>query len=180
MQQLQLTPGNKLLRAMWQVIWLLLYRPSPIPLHAWRRVLLRLFGATIEANARAYPSTKIWAPWNLTMRQNSCMGPYVDCYCVDKIELGVGATVSQYSYLCSASHDYMKRQHPLITAPIHVHDHAWVAADVFVGPGVTIGEGAVVFARSTVVRDIEAWMVVAGPDAKVKKRRELKDGSDSF
>ena len=171
----QLSVANKVARVLWQLVWLLLYRPSPVPFHAWRRFLLRCFGATIEAGAHPYPSAKIWAPWNLTMRKHSCLSHQVDCYCVDKIELGVHVTVSQYSYLCTASHDYTQRTMPLITAPIMIGDDAWVTADVFVGPGVTIGEGAVVGARSTVTRNVLPWTVVAGSPPKVIGPRVLTD-----
>jgi len=174
LKERELTFANKLARAAWQLTWLLLYRPTPVIVHGWRRLLLRLFGATIAAKTRPYPSAKIWAPWNLTMREGSCIGPNVDCYSVDAIELGVGATVSQYSYLCTASHDYNRQDHPLVTAPIRVGERAWVAADVFVGPGVTIGDGAVVSARSTVIRDVDAWAVVAGPAAFEIKKRQLR------
>ena len=86
-----------------------------------------------------------------------------------------GATVSQYSYLCTASHDFTRRSHPLVSAPIRIGRQAWVAADVFVGPGVTVGEGAVVGARSTVLKDVPAWMVVAGHPPRVLRPRTLSD-----
>lgn len=179
LSQQQLSTANKLARAVWQVVWLLLFRPSPVPLHGWRRLLLRLFGAHIESGAHPYPSAKIWAPWNLTMRKHSCLSHYVDCYCVDKIELGVNVTVSQYSYLCTASHDYTKKNMPLITAPIVIGDHAWITADVFVGPGVSIGEGAVVAARSTVTRNVLPWEVIAGSPPRFIRTREIKSHIDN-
>ena len=163
----KLSLGNKLARAVWHIVWLLLYRPTPRPLHAWRCMLLRLFGAKIGKSVRAYQSARIWAPWNLEMENYSCLGDYVDCYCVDKIHFGARATVSQYSFLCTASHDYNRRDMPLVTAPIYIGVDAWVTADVFVGPGVTIGEGAVVGARSTISRDISPWTVVAGSPPRV-------------
>lgn len=171
LQACKLTFGNKVSRVVWQIVWMLLYRPSPVFMHGWRRWLLRLFGATIEAGAHPYPSAKIWAPWNLTMRQHSCLAPQVDCYCVAPVILGAHAIVSQYSYLCTASHDFKDRAFPLVAAPIALEAHAWVAADVFVGPGVTIGEGAVVGARSTVVRSVAPWAVVAGPAQRVVGQR---------
>jgi len=125
-------------------------------------MLLRVFGASIAADARPYPRARIWAPWNLRMDAASVLANDVDCYSVARITLGRHATVSQYSYLCSASHDYMQLSMPMICAPITIEDEAWVAADVFVGPGVTVGRGAVVCARSTVIRDVPAWHVVAG------------------
>lgn len=167
--------ANKLKRAVWNIVWLVLYRPSPIPLHAWRRFLLRLFGAKIGRFTHPYPSAKIWAPWNLTMHDHSCLSHHVDCYSVDKIELGPHVTVSQYSYLCTASHDFTQRRMPLVTAPISIGAYAWVTADVFIGPGVTVGEGAVIGARSTVMRDVPPWTVAAGSPARIVGQRTLSD-----
>jgi putative colanic acid biosynthesis acetyltransferase WcaF len=147
---------------MWNIVWTLLYRTSPTPLHWWRRMLLRAFGASIDGGAHPYPRARIWAPWNLRMGLNSCLADDVDCYCVAAVTLGRHATVSQYTYLCSASHDYTQLAMPLVVAPINIEDEAWVAADVFIGPGVTVGHGAVVGARSTVIDDVAAWHVVAG------------------
>jgi putative colanic acid biosynthesis acetyltransferase WcaF len=163
---------NRIMRVVWRVVWLLAFRPSPRSFHGWRRLLLRLFGAHIGAGAHPYPSARIWAPWNLTMGPHSCLGPDVDCYCVGQVVIGAWATVSQYSFLCTATHDYRDPTMPLVTAPIVIGERAWVAADVFIGPGVTIGEGAVVGARSSVFRNVESWMVVAGHPARVIKKRE--------
>lgn len=162
---------NRLGRVVWGAVWLLLYRLSPRPLHAWRRLLLRLFGARVGRGAHPYPSAKIWAPWNLDMGSGSCLADDVDCYCVDRVTLGAHATVSQYSYLCTASHDFEDPAMPLVTAPIVIGAKAWVAADVFVGPGVTVGEGAVVGARASVFRDVPPWTVVAGNPAAAMRQR---------
>jgi putative colanic acid biosynthesis acetyltransferase WcaF len=61
---------------------------------------------------------------------------------------------------------------PLVIAPIVIESEAWVAADVFVGPGVKIGEGAVIGARSTVMNDVEPWSVVVGSPARKRGIRE--------
>lgn len=171
---LQLSLTNKLLRLLWRSVWLLLFRPSPRLFHGWRRFLLRLFGAKLGRGTFIYPSVQIWAPWNLEMGDHSCLSHFVDCYCVDKITLGKKATVSQYSNLCTASHDYNNVDMPLVTAPIVIADFAWVTADVFIGPGVTIDQGAVVAARSTVTRDVSPWTVVAGSPAKSINLRDRK------
>lgn len=163
---------NRIGRVLWGLTWLLLFRPSPRPLHAWRRLLLRIFGATVEARAHPYPSAKIWAPWNLTMREGSCLADHVDCYCVDRVVLEPYATVSQYSFLCTAGHDYTLPDRPVVTAPIRIGRRSWVAADAFVGPGVTVGEGAVVGARASVFRNVEPWTVVGGNPARVLKKYE--------
>ncbi|MHB8174815.1 MAG: putative colanic acid biosynthesis acetyltransferase [Nitrospirota bacterium] len=136
--------------------------------------MLWAFGARIGKGAHPHSSAKIWAPWNLEMGDHSCLGNRADCYNAAKIIIGAHATVSQYSYLCSASHDYERTDMPLITAPIVIGDGAWITADVFVAPGVTVGEGAVVGARSSVFKDVEPWTVVAGNPARFIKKREMK------
>ncbi|MFK7967479.1 MAG: putative colanic acid biosynthesis acetyltransferase [Burkholderiaceae bacterium] len=173
-QRDSLSRKNVLARGLWSVVWLLLFRPTPRPMHRWRCFLLRLFGAKISRDVRVYQSARIWAPWNLEMHPGSCLGDDVDCYNVAHICLEEKAVVSQYSYLCSASRDYRIAELPLVSSPITVAKQAWVTADVFVGPGVRIGEGAVVTARSTVLSDIEPWVVASGNPATTVKRREFQ------
>lgn len=165
---------NRISRVLWSAVWLLLFRPSPRPFHAWRRWLLRLFGAQVARGAHPYPSARIWAPWNLTMGEGSCLGDHVDCYAVDRVVLEPYATVSQYAFLCTATHDYTVKEMPVVTAAIRIGRRAWVAADVFVGPGVTIGEGAVVGARASVFRNVAPWTVVGGNPARIIKKYELR------
>ncbi len=165
---------NRVARLLWSIVWLLFYRPSPKSFHGWRRLLLKAFGAKIGKGAHPYPSAKIWAPWNVEMGDHSCLSHEVDCYSVDKIKIGSHATVSQYSYLCTASHDITDPHMKLVTGPISIGDGAWITADVFIGPGVTIGEGAVVGVRSAVFKDVAPWTVVIGNPAKFIKHRELR------
>jgi putative colanic acid biosynthesis acetyltransferase WcaF len=166
-----LSRRNQAARAIWSVVWILLFRPSPRFLYGWRRFLLRLFGARLGRGAVIHASARIFAPWNLVMGEHACLSHLVDCYCVDQISIGAYATVSQYSFLCSASHDHRQFAMPLITKPIEIGAHAWIAADVFVAPGVVVGEGAMVQARSTVMDDVPAWTIVAGhPATKIRDR----------
>lgn len=165
---------NKAARGMWSVVWLFLFRPSPRIFAGWRRLLLRLFGAKMGRGAAVHPSVRIWAPWNLEMGDYSCLAHSVDCYCVARITLGAHATVSQYSFLCCAGHDYKDPNMRLVAEPISIGRAAWVCADVFVGPGVMIGEASVVGARSTVLHNVESWDVVIGNPAVAIKKRDLR------
>ena len=167
--------SSKVGRGLWGIVWLMLYRPSPRPLHGWRRFLLRRFGAKIGRGAMPYPSATIWAPWNLVMGDHSTMGDGVDCYSVARIEIGEDAAVSQRAYLCAASRDLNDPDHPLMTAPIVIERYGWVAAEAYVGPGVTLGEGGVVAARGVAVRDVPAWTVVGGNPARQIGRRDRRD-----
>jgi putative colanic acid biosynthesis acetyltransferase WcaF len=174
----RLSFNNKLARTLWQIIWLFLYRPTPRLLHPWRCFLLRLFGAKLGKEVHPYPSARIWAPWNLEMGDHACLGEHVDCYCVDRVHIGAHSTVSQYSFLCTASHDYTKASMPLVTAPIVIGERVWITADVFVGPGVAIGDGAVVTARSSVFYDVPSWMIASGNPAVPVKPRKVESDSE--
>lgn len=170
-----LKPGlrNKLARAVWQATYSLLFRPSPRIAHGWRVRLLRSFGARLESRVKIYPDARIWAPWNLEMKEGSTLGDAVDCYNVAPVRLGVGSIVSQRSFLCTASHDFEDPGFQLVGGPIEIGDGAWVAAEAFVAPGVGVGAGAIVGARSVVTRDVPQRAVVAGNPAKVIGTREL-------
>src|SRR5690242_4705651 len=128
-RRLDLSSGNRVRRAIWSVIWVLLYRFSPTPLHFWRRAVLRSFGARIGNGVHPYPRARIWAPWNLRMDEGSCLANDVDCYNVAPVAIGKKATVSQYSFLCTASHDYRDPFFGLVAAEINVGDNAWIGAD---------------------------------------------------
>ncbi len=162
---------DKLRRAAWTLVQGTAYRYSPAPLHAWRRALLRAFGAKVGPGAAPYPSATVWAPWNLEMQAGSCLGPRSVCYCVDRVVLEARSVVSQGVHLCGGTHDHRAADFALLAGPIRVGAGAWVAADAFVGPGVSIGDRAVVGARSVVVKDVPADMVVVGNPARSIARR---------
>jgi len=141
--------------------------------------VLQAFGARIGPNVRVYPHAKIWAPWNLTMGPNSTMDNGVWCYCVAPVTIGAHATVSADAVLCTATHDYTDPTFPLVSRPINIGEDCWIAADVFVGPGVEIGDGTVVGARSSVFSNLPDWSVCVGTPAKPVKRRSFSQGDAS-
>lgn len=167
---------HQIKRLVWTFVWLILARPMPRSIgRQWKLFLLRLFGAKIHKTANVYSSVRIYAPWNLEMKAYSCLAPEVDCYNVAKITIASNATVSQKTYLCTASHDITKSDNPLITAPIFIQEQAWIGAGAFIGMGVTIGEGAVVGARAAAYKDIEPWTIVGGNPAKFIKKRVINE-----
>lgn len=173
-----ITTQDRLRRLAWGIARKLLYRPTPIAWHGWRARVLRAFGARIEGNVYPYPDIAVWAPWNLQMAPESCLGPGVICYNVAMVSLGYGVTVSQRSHLCTASHDFDDPGFPLIGAPIAIGDGAWVASEAFLGPGVTVGERAVILARSVVVRDVSPSAVVGGNPARHLRNRAPRKGEE--
>lgn len=163
--------SDKLRRGLWSAAWLMLCRWTPRPLHGWRRLVLRGFGARVAAGAKIYPDARIWAPWLLDMASGSTLGDGVQCYNVDWVRLGPDATVSQRAFLCTATRDIDDVDNPLMTAPVVLERRAWVGAEAYVGPGVTLHEGAVLAARGVAVRSVPAWTVVGGNPAKAIRAR---------
>ena len=168
--------SNKIKRLIWNTIWLFFFRPTPRwALNNWRIFLLKLFGAKIGKGCKVLPSCKIWAPWNLTMGQDSVLGDSVDCYTMDKINIGSKVTISQRTFLCAGSHDITSLRVPLITNPINIEDYVWICSEVFISPNITIKKGSIVAARSVVIKNINEFEVVAGNPAKFIKLRKLKE-----
>ena len=152
-----------------------LFRFSPRTFFGWRRFLLRLLGAKIGHQAHIYNSAIIYMPWNLVIGDYSSIGEWALIYNLGLINIGSCTTISQRAHLCSGTHDYTDPILPLLKPPIMIEDQAWVCADSFVGPDVTIGQGAIVGARAVVIKDVPPWTIVAGNPAKFVKKRELKD-----
>lgn len=157
-----------------QVWWLVqatLFACSPQFMYGWRRWLLTLFGAKVGAAVLIRPSAKITYPWKVKIGSNSWVGDDVVLYSLGEIEIGENAVISQRSYLCAGSHDYTQSDFPIYAKRICIGNQAWLATDVFVSPGVSIGDGVVVGARSSVFHDLPQNMVCVGSPAKPIKSR---------
>lgn len=170
--------GHRLRRLAWTMVWTGLAKWTPRPCHAWRRAVLRAFGARIDRTARIYGGVEIWWPEHLTLGAHATLGPRVICYNVAPITIGDHAIISQGAHLCAATHDVDDPAFPLRTRPISVLRNAWVAAEAFVGPGVTMGEGAVLGARGVAFRDLAPWTIHAGNPARLLRRRRVPDARD--
>ena len=158
-----------------RVLWTLaqpLFRFSPRPCFGWRRFLLRCLGAKIARSVHVYPSATIYFPWNLAIGDESAIGEQVFIYNLGRVTLGSRVTISHRAHLCAGTHDHTKADFPLLRPPIVIGSDAWICADAFLGPGVTVGEGAIVGARAVVVKDVKARTIVVGNPARESKKRE--------
>lgn len=163
--------GEVLRRWLWLAVQSTLFRWSPRPLHGFRAALLRLFGATVAGPVVIFPTARIIYPWKLSLAPRAMVGPHVNLYNLAPIRLEHGANLSQFCHLCAGSHDFTRWTMPLVTGPITIGRNAWLGADVFVGPGVTVGELAVVGARSVVVGDLPPRQVCVGSPCRPIRER---------
>jgi putative colanic acid biosynthesis acetyltransferase WcaF len=163
-------------RVLWGGVYILLFRPWPRRLgNGWRAYLLRLFGAKIGRNTLLSPTMKVMKPWELVIGDYSAIGDHVNFYNFCRTEIGSMTVISQGCYLCTGSHDHLDPQMPLITQPIAVGNDAWIAANVFIHPGVSIGTGAVIGACAVVTKSMPEWTICAGHPCKPIKPRILKN-----
>lgn len=156
---------------LWWFVDALLFRPSPQFLYGFRRWLLRLFGAKIGVGVIVRPSARITYPWKLEVGDFAWIGDDAVIYSLAPIRIGANSVVSQRSYLCAGTHDYSSLNFDIIGRPITLGEKVWLAADVYVAPGVTIGRGAIVGARSSVFSDLPELMVCLGTPAKAHHPR---------
>ena len=164
------------IRVLWSVVYYLLFRFSPLYFSGYRRVILRVFGAKIDTKVRIYPSVKIWLPSNLSIKKGSVLGKEVNVYNQGHISIDKDVIISQYSHLCSSSHNYgFKNPYlPLYTHPITIEKNCWICADAFIGPGVKLSKGTVVGARSVIFKDTIINGVYMGNPGKLIKKRKYK------
>jgi len=166
---------DRIRRAAWNFVWLLLFRPSPRPFYRWRSILLRIFGATVGPNCHIYPAARIWAPWNLTCEDLVAVADGAEIYNPAPVHLGSHAIVSQYSYLCGATHDFDDPNFPLLAYSMTIGPYAWICARACVAPGVNLGEGAVLGLASVATRNLDPWTVYAGvPAVRIKERKHTE------
>lgn len=158
-------------RLAWEVLRTPLFAWTPRQFWGWRRFILRLFGAKVAAHVHVHSNVKIAIPWNLEIGEAAAIGDGAQIYNLGIVTIGPRATVSQNAHLCAGSHDYRVPDMPLLKATIAIKEDAWVCADAFVGPGVTVGQRAVLGARGVAIRDIPEATIAVGNPARVVKSR---------
>lgn len=166
--------GNRLARVVWGMSWLVLARWTPPPFHGWRRMVLLAFGAKVAKGARVHASVSVWLPANLELGEHCLIGPGVNLYNQGHITIGARAVVSQGAHLCASSHDVSDPHFQLVLRPISIGAGCWVAAEAFVGPGVTMADGAVLAARGVLFEDAQANTIYRGNPAVAVKERKLR------
>jgi putative colanic acid biosynthesis acetyltransferase WcaF len=169
---------SKAICQLWWIVQSCFFSTSPQILYGWRRFLLRLFGANIGRNVIIRSTVRVTYPWKLRIGDYAWVGDQVELYTLGEITIGAHAVVSQRSYLCTGSHDPASRSFRIFAKPIVIEEGAWLATDVFVAPGVTIGRNALIGARSSVFADAKADFVHVGSPAKPVRERVFEESPE--
>ncbi len=162
-------------KVLWWGVRATLFRWSPHNAYRWRAMLLRMFGAEVGKSAKIRSTARIEIPWNLSIGPTASIGDYAIVYNLGRVTIGTHTTISQYAHLCAGTHETDTLKMKLLCPPITIGDDAWIAADAFVGPGVTVGDRTILGARSSAFSDLPSDVIAFGSPAKVARPRELKD-----
>lgn len=137
-----------------------------VPWPSWLKVyVLRLFGANVGLGIIIKPRTNIHFPWKLTLGDFVWLGEEVNIINFAEVRIGSHACISQQVFLCAAGHDYRDPAFSYRNAPIFIGNGVWLQARVFVCPGVSVCDEAVVTVCSIVKNDLPANSVCTGNPA---------------
>ena len=176
-------PPRSFREVLWTLVSSTVFRWVPNRFVGWRRWLLRRFGARIDGTCFVDRTVVVRCPWNLAVGSATVVHHNVILDCMGSVALGSGSRISQYSHLCTRTHDYRDQAMHVLSQPIVVDDFVWIAADAYVGPGVTIGPRTIVGARSSVLGDLPPDVTAVGEPARAIRSRlggavPAVDGSD--
>jgi putative colanic acid biosynthesis acetyltransferase WcaF len=167
------------LEALWYLVKCFVFlSPLPWPV-GFKRTVLRAFGAKVGKSVNIKPRVNIHFPWKLELGDWCWLGEEVFILNFEPVSIGAHACVSQRAFLCGGNHDFRDPAFSFRNAPIHIGEGAWVGAQVFVGPGVTIASHAVVTAGSVVTASLPEAMICSGNPCVPLKPRWRSGGADS-
>jgi putative colanic acid biosynthesis acetyltransferase WcaF len=153
--------------ALWLVAkWAFFQTAIPWP-SALRVSLLRAFGARVGNGVVVRSHVNITFPWRLSIGDHVWLGEEVLILSLAAVRIESDVCISQRAFLCTGSHRFQTPRFELVTKPITVGRGCWIAAQVFVAPGVTVGPDSMLAAGAVVVEDVPAGVLMQGNPARV-------------
>ena len=114
---------------------------------------------------------KIFGRKNITLGNNVYIGQEAYWTGAGGIEIQDNVMIGPYSRILSYNHNYNSTEYlpydnKEILKKVTIEQNSWIGIGVFISPGVTIGEGAIVAMGSVVVKNVEPLTIVGGNPAK--------------
>lgn len=153
------SPLRKIQLGSWYFVQHIIFKFTFTP--PWiRRLLLKLFGATVGSRVLIRRGVRIHFPWMLELGDNCWIGEDVWIINHKKVTIGSDVCISQRTIICSGGHDYRSASLEYSHKPIAIRDGAWICLDAKVLPGVTIGECSVVSAGEVVRKSLPDYSIL--------------------
>jgi putative colanic acid biosynthesis acetyltransferase WcaF len=169
------TPGASYgKQLLWYFLGDLIVRSYWLPFSGLKVWLLRCFGAQIGQQVRIKPGVRVKFPWKLTIGDYVWIGENAWIDNVASVTLESHICISQNVYLCTGNHDWSHPDFKLVPASIQIQEGSWIAAKAVIGPGVTVGKGAVLCLGSVTGRSLQPMTIYAGNPAQPIKERKIK------
>lgn len=168
------TPGAIIWKQLlWYFIGSRLVESYLLPISSFKVSILRLFGASLGQGVRIKPGVRVKFPWRLTVGDYVWIGENAWIDNLAPVTIESHACISQGVYLCTGNHDWNHPDFKLIPSPIYIQESSWIAAKSVIGPGVTVGRGAVITLAGVTGRSLEPMTIYAGNPAQPIKQRKL-------
>jgi putative colanic acid biosynthesis acetyltransferase WcaF len=169
-------PGKPIwFRTFWLVIEAItLINPLFLPSRL-KSPILRAFGAEIGGNALIKPGVHVKHPWRLTVGDGWRFGERAWIDNLVEVRIGNNVRISQGAYLCTGNHDWSDPAMGMTPKPIVIHDGAWIGAFAKIGPGVTVGEEAIVTIGSVLLTDADPRGIYQGNPAQRIGTRTIRE-----
>ena len=160
--------ASKLNEVLWWIVRSLLFAPwFPIP-SAIKVAALRIFGAKVGRGVVIRSRVNITFPWRLSIGDHVWIGDEVLILSLAPVTIDSHVCISQRAFLCTGSHKFRSEHFNLVTKPIVIGEGCWITANVFVGPGVTLGSNTMCAPGAVVLRSCGPDQVLMGNPAAAK------------
>ena len=157
--------ASKIKEVLWWVVRSLLFAPwFPIP-SVLKVAALRAFGARIGQGVVIRSRVNITFPWKVTLGDHVWIGDEVLILSLDQVTIASHVCISQRAFLCTGSHQFKSENFDLVTKPISIGEGCWIAANVFIGAGVSLGNGTLCSAGAVVLQCAGPNQVLLGNPA---------------
>lgn len=146
--------ASKFKEGFWWIVRSVLFAPwFPIPSFL-KVAALRLFGAKVGHGVVIRSRVNITFPWRLSIGDHVWIGEEVLILSLAPVTIASHVCISQRAFLCTGSHRFRSESFDLVTKPITIGEGSWIAANVFVGPGVTLAPGTLCKAGAVVTKSV--------------------------
>jgi putative colanic acid biosynthesis acetyltransferase WcaF len=160
-----------------QILWYFIGSPVLqafwMPFSGPRVTILRAFGAQIGRGVIIKPGVKIKYPWNLKIGDYVWIGENTWIDNLALVTISSNTCISQGVYVCTGNHNWTKPTFDLIAGEIYIGEDSWIAARAVLGPGITIGQGAVLALGSVTSKSLNPMTIYAGNPAQAVKERKI-------